>query len=103
MGPGQDAAAFPASMSGWTKPQARNSRAVQVRVIEVPAHTRGPIAFEMDGTAFTGDTLFAMGCGRLFEGDPPTMWASLSKLMRVPDPTKIYCGHEYTEAMAASR
>jgi len=52
----------------------------------------------IDGNAFTGDTLFAMGCGRLFEGDPAMMWASLSKLMTLPDDTKIYFGHEYTES-----
>jgi hydroxyacylglutathione hydrolase len=52
----------------------------------------------MGGNAFTGDTLFAMGCGRLFEGDPPMMWASLLKLMALPDTTRIYCGHEYTQS-----
>ena len=64
------------------------------------AHTRQHIAFwfEADRAVFTGDTLFAMGCGRLFEGDPPTMWSSLSKLMKLPDDTRVYCGHEYTEA-----
>jgi hydroxyacylglutathione hydrolase len=66
-------------------------------VLEVPAHTRGAITFVIDGNAFTGDTLFAMGCGRLFEGDPQTMWTSLSKLMRLPDETKVWCGHEYTQ------
>jgi len=45
---------------------------------------------------FTGDTLFAMGCGRLFEGTPAMMWSSLSKLMVLPDATRVYCGHEYT-------
>jgi hydroxyacylglutathione hydrolase len=69
----------------------------KVEVLEVPAHTRGAITFVIDGNAFTGDTLFAMGCGRLFEGDPEMMWTSLSKLMRLPDDTRIYCGHEYTE------
>jgi hydroxyacylglutathione hydrolase len=49
---------------------------------------------------FTGDTLFAMGCGRLFEGDAATMWASLCKLMALDDETVIYCGHEYTAANA---
>jgi hydroxyacylglutathione hydrolase len=68
----------------------------RVRILEIPAHTRGHIAFVFDGAAFTGDTLFAMGCGRLFEGTPAMMWNSLSKLMRLPDDTKIYCGHEYT-------
>ncbi len=67
-------------------------------MLEVPGHTRGAITFVIEGNAFTGDTLFAMGCGRLFEGDPPMMWASLSKLMTLPDATSIYCGHEYTES-----
>lgn len=67
-----------------------------VRVLEIPAHTRAHIAFVVDDAAFTGDTLFAMGCGRLFEGTPAMMWTSLSKLMRLPDSTRIYCGHEYT-------
>jgi hydroxyacylglutathione hydrolase len=52
----------------------------------------------IDGNAFTGDTLFVMGCGRLFEGDPQMMWTSLSKLMTLPDDTRIYCGHEYTQS-----
>jgi hydroxyacylglutathione hydrolase len=68
-----------------------------VRVLEIPAHTRAHIAFVLDGAAFTGDTMFAMGCGRLFEGTPAMMWASLSKLMQLPDETRVYCGHEYTQ------
>jgi len=67
-----------------------------VRVLEIPAHTRAHIAFVLGDAAFTGDTLFAMGCGRLFEGTPEMMWASLSKLMKLPDSTRVYCGHEYT-------
>jgi hydroxyacylglutathione hydrolase len=69
-----------------------------VRVLEIPAHTRGHIAFafEDDAAVFTGDTLFAMGCGRLFEGTPEMMWSSLSKLMRLKDDMRVYCGHEYT-------
>jgi len=68
----------------------------EVRVLEIPAHTRAHIAFVVDDAAFTGDTLFAMGCGRLFEGTPAMMWTSLSKLMRLSDSTRIFCGHEYT-------
>ncbi len=52
----------------------------------------------IDGNAFTGDTLFTLGCGRLFEGDPRMMWTSLSKLMTLPDDTRIWCGHEYTQS-----
>ncbi|MDE2133071.1 MAG: hydroxyacylglutathione hydrolase [Alphaproteobacteria bacterium] len=67
-----------------------------VRILEVPAHTRGAIAFVFPNAVFTGDTLFAMGCGRLFEGTPAMMHASLAKLMTLPDDTQVYCGHEYT-------
>ena len=68
-----------------------------MRVLEIPAHTSAHIAFVVDDAAFTGDTLFAMGCGRLFEGTPAMMWSSLSKLMTLPDATRIFCGHEYTQ------
>ncbi len=73
------------------------------RVLEVPGHTSGHIAyyFEDDGVAFVGDTLFALGCGRLFEGTPEQMWTSLQKLMALPDDTIVYCAHEYTQANAA--
>jgi hydroxyacylglutathione hydrolase len=68
------------------------------RILEIPAHTRAHIAFvfEDDGAVFTGDTLFAMGCGRLFEGTPQMMWSSLSKLMQLRGALAVYCGHEYT-------
>jgi|SRR5580704_5137043 hydroxyacylglutathione hydrolase len=70
----------------------------KARILEIPAHTRAHIAFafEDDAAVFTGDTLFAMGCGRLFEGTPAMMWTSLSKLMRLDGRTAVYCGHEYT-------
>ncbi|MEQ9452076.1 MAG: hydroxyacylglutathione hydrolase [Pseudomonadales bacterium] len=72
-------------------------------VLEVPGHTSGHIAyyFAEDGKAFVGDTLFALGCGRLFEGSPQQMWTSLQKLMALPDDTEVYCAHEYTQANAA--
>ena len=89
--------AFPASISASIETSGWEFAGHKVQVLEVPAHTRGAITFVIDGNAFTGDTLFAMGCGRLFEGDPEMMWKSLSKLMRLPDATRIYCGHEYTE------
>jgi hydroxyacylglutathione hydrolase len=68
------------------------------RILEIPAHTRAHIAFafEDDEAVFTGDTLFALGCGRLFEGTPEMMWTSLSKLMQLDGRTAVYCGHEYT-------
>lgn len=70
------------------------------RVIEVPGHTVGHIAylFAEDGLAFTGDSLMAAGCGRLFEGRPEEMWASLQKLAALPPQTLICSGHEYTAA-----
>ncbi len=68
------------------------------RVIAVPGHTSGHIAFHFpDALAlFCGDTLFALGCGRLFEGTPAQMWESLRTLRALPDDTRVYCGHEYT-------
>jgi hydroxyacylglutathione hydrolase len=72
------------------------------RVIEVPGHTLGHIAliFDHDRAAFVGDTLFAMGCGRLFEGTPQQMYRSLGRLTSLPDDTRLYCAHEYTLANA---
>jgi len=71
-------------------------------VYDVPGHTRGHIAywFKDSQTLFSGDTLFLMGCGRLFEGTPQQMWNSLSKLKALPPATQVYCGHEYTQANA---
>lgn len=68
------------------------------RVIEVPGHTLGHIAlvFDDEGVAFVGDTLFAMGCGRLFEGTPEQMYRSLRRLTQLPEDTRLYCAHEYT-------
>ncbi|HMK88430.1 MAG TPA: hydroxyacylglutathione hydrolase [Methylocystis sp.] len=70
------------------------------RVIETPGHTLGHLAyyFEEDEAVFVGDTLFSLGCGRIFEGTPETMFASLQRLAGLPDETRVYCGHEYTEA-----
>lgn len=72
--------------------------ALRVRVIHNPGHTLGAITFVVEGCAFTGDTLFAAGCGRVFEGDPAMMQASLARLAALPSETKVYCGHEYTAA-----
>lgn len=71
---------------------------IEFQVLEIPGHTRTHIAFYGGGMLFCGDTLFAAGCGRLFEGTPRQMHDSLSKLMRLPDDTRVYCGHEYTLA-----
>jgi len=71
-------------------------------VIESGGHTLGHIAYydAADRIAFVGDTLFALGCGRMFEGTPQQMWASLQRLAALPDETKVYCAHEYTAANA---
>ncbi|MHA1517815.1 MAG: hydroxyacylglutathione hydrolase [Alphaproteobacteria bacterium] len=70
------------------------------RLIDTPGHTRGHVSYHFpdNGAVFVGDTLFSVGCGKLLEGDAPTMWASLSKLAALPAETKVYCGHEYTGA-----
>ncbi len=72
------------------------------RVLEVPAHTAGHIAYHFaeDGAVFVGDTLFAMGCGRLFEGTAAQMFANLQRLAALPAETIVYCAHEYTQSNA---
>lgn len=74
----------------------------EAEVIDVGGHTLGHIAFwfREAHALFCGDTLFSLGCGRLFEGSPGEMWRSLGKLRRLPDATRVYCGHEYTESNA---
>jgi len=69
---------------------------IEFDVMEIPGHTRSHIAFHGGGMLFCGDTLFAVGCGRLFEGTPRQMHDSLSRLVRLADDTRVYCGHEYT-------
>jgi hydroxyacylglutathione hydrolase len=74
----------------------------EAQIFDVPGHTRGHIAywFAQSDALFCGDTLFLMGCGRLFEGTPAQMWNSLGKLKRLPGSTRIYCAHEYTQSNA---
>lgn len=74
--------------------------ATRAQVIDVPAHTAGHIAFHFDDeqVVFVGDTLFAMGCGRLFEGSAEQMFANMQKLAALPDSTSVYCAHEYTQS-----
>jgi hydroxyacylglutathione hydrolase len=71
-------------------------------VLEISGHTIGHIAywFRDSRAVFCGDTMFSLGCGRLFEGTPGQMWSSLAKLRALPDDTRVYCGHEYTESNA---
>ncbi len=70
------------------------------RVMEVPAHTAGHIAYHFaeDAVVFVGDTLFAMGCGRLFEGTAAQMFGNMQRLAQLPPETRVYCAHEYTQS-----
>jgi hydroxyacylglutathione hydrolase len=69
----------------------------RVKLMFVPGHTLGAVAYLCDGALFSGDTLFGAGCGRVFEGTPALMQSSLSCLRELPPTTRLYCGHEYTE------
>ncbi|WP_062016626.1 hydroxyacylglutathione hydrolase [Aureimonas sp. AU4] len=75
---------------------------LEVEVIDTPGHTAGGISYYMpdEKLLFANDALFSLGCGRLFEGDAATMWASLQRLRSLPDDTMLYCGHEYTATNA---
>ena len=74
----------------------------KIKILHIPGHTLGHICFffENEKIAFTGDTLFSLGCGRIFEGDHKQMLSSLNKIKNFPEDTKIYCGHEYTQKNA---
>lgn len=69
---------------------------VRFQVLDTPGHTRGHVCYVTEQALFCGDTLFTAGCGRLFEGTPAQMYASLAKLAALPDRTLVYCAHEYT-------
>ncbi|MEL6567097.1 MAG: hydroxyacylglutathione hydrolase [Pseudomonadota bacterium] len=75
---------------------------LEARIIDVPGHTLGHIAFHMptENAAFVGDAVFALGCGRVFEGTMEMMWESLARLKSMPPETTLYCAHEYTQANA---
>ena len=74
----------------------------EARVIDVSGHTNGHIAYHLpaDGIAFVGDSVFALGCGRMFEGEPAQFWDSLQRIKALPAETVLYCAHEYTQANA---
>jgi hydroxyacylglutathione hydrolase len=97
-GNAEDAARIPALTDGVRAGESARVGRLAGEVIFIPAHTSGHIAyhFARERAVFTGDTLFAAGCGRLFEGNPAQMMASLAALAALPDDTKVYCGHEYT-------
>ncbi|MEL6828591.1 MAG: hydroxyacylglutathione hydrolase [Pseudomonadota bacterium] len=102
IGPANEADKIPAidrAVKGGDSVQLGN---VTAHVIDVPGHTLGHIAFHLadQSMAFVGDSVFALGCGRVFEGDANMMWTSLSRIKALPEETVLYCAHEYTQANA---
>ncbi|MEH3159881.1 MAG: hydroxyacylglutathione hydrolase [Sphingomonas taxi] len=99
-GPAREAAKIPTLDATVDAGDTLRIGAHGAQVLHVPGHTAGHIAFHFaaDAAIFTGDTLFAMGCGRLFEGDAAQMFANMTRYAALPDATAVYCGHEYTQS-----
>ena len=99
-GPGAEAARIPTLDAQVAEGDIVRFGGIEAQVIDVPAHTAGHIAYYLptEQVAFVGDTLFAMGCGRLFEGTAEQMFANMQKLAALPGDTKVYCAHEYTQS-----
>ncbi len=99
-GPAAEADKIPTLDHGLREGDTVRIGAHVARVIETPGHTAGHIVFHLaeDAALFSGDTLFAMGCGRLFEGGPAQMHANMRRLAALPPETAVYCAHEYTQA-----
>jgi hydroxyacylglutathione hydrolase len=102
IGPKAEAAKIPGIDTEVADGNAFRLGSFQVEVLDTPGHTSGHISFYVPqaGVAFVGDTMFALGCGRVIEGTLEMMWGSLAKLIALPAATQIYCGHEYTLANA---
>ena len=102
IGPANEAAKIPGIQSKVKSGDTVSIGSVQAKVIDVPGHTLGHIAYHLgtENKAFVGDALFALGCGRVFEGTPSMMWNSLLSLRELPSDTAVYCAHEYTQANA---
>lgn len=102
VGPKKDARRIPGLDLGVVEGDRFELGEASADVFETPGHTSGHISFWFaDAKAlFCADTLFSLGCGRLFEGTPEQMWHSLQKLLKLPDDAVVYCGHEYTQANA---
>lgn len=100
IGPAADAHRIPGIDQGVKEGDRVAFGKTSASIFDIPAHTSGHVAFWFadDKAVFTGDTLFAMGCGRLFEGTPADMFAAMAKLKTLPGDTRVYCGHEYTES-----
>ncbi|GGH32320.1 hydroxyacylglutathione hydrolase [Alsobacter metallidurans] len=98
IGPARDRDRIPGMDRGLDEGDTVIVGAMAATVIDTPGHTANHINFHFAGEKilFSGDTLFSLGCGRLFEGTPAQMWTSLQKLAALPDDTRVYCGHEYT-------
>ena len=98
IGPKDEADKIPGFDRGVSGGESFEFGTSNVEVIASGGHTLGEICYHFPESkvVFTGDTLFALGCGRVFEGDPPMMWQSLQRLMQLPADTQVYCGHEYT-------
>jgi hydroxyacylglutathione hydrolase len=92
----QQAGRIPRQTQGLTEADTLTFEGAEVRILEIPGHTLGAIAYLVSGCLFSGDTLFLAGCGRVFEGTLPMMQESLAKLRSLPIDTKVYPGHEYT-------
>jgi hydroxyacylglutathione hydrolase len=102
IGPAGEADRIPGIDQGVREGDVVQFGSFEIRVLDTPGHTMGHITYFIPEArvAFVGDTMFAMGAGRLFEGNAEMMWNSLQKLMELPPDTEIYCGHEYTAANA---
>lgn len=102
IGPNGETERIPGLDTGVCEPEVLTLGAIQARVLDTPGHTMGHVSYWLPeaGVAFVGDTLFAMGCGRVLEGSAEMMWASLRKIAALPAETQIYCGHEYTVSNA---
>ena len=102
IGPEKERARIPALTRGVSNNETFTCAGFDIRVMETPGHTAGHVVFYFPilHALFTGDTLFSLGCGRLFEGSAEEMFAALHKIKSLPPETNIYCGHEYTLANA---
>jgi hydroxyacylglutathione hydrolase len=101
-GPKEEAAKIPGLDAAMAGGDAFDFGGARVEVIAVPGHTLGHIAYHIAeaGVAFVGDSVFALGCGRVFEGTMAMMWESLTRIKALPPETKLYCAHEYTASNA---
>jgi len=101
-GPGKDAARIPGIDKHLVEGDRFQLGKAEAMIFETPGHTSGHISywFSTANALFCADTLFSLGCGRLFEGTPKEMWTSLQKYKDLPDEALVYCGHEYTQSNA---